>query len=469
VTSSDRVGEKKTSRRDYIKWVGSIVAVGAVGIVLGGVAEQLAGQKDEQTVTDPVIQTSTATSTATDTETLTDTQTDIETVTNTQTETQTLTDTQTQAVTSTQTETQTLTDTQTEIVTASATSSSSSTISTTSQSSTATDSFSIFWITDTQFLSESNPGLFAKMTSWIVENWEAYNGKMVIHTGDVVQIGDQQSEWENANEAMSTLLQNEIPYTWCAGNHDDLVGDDATSGWSGNVWADAFDPALVSLWVNTVPYAAWAGDFHDGMNTALSFSANGLNFLVINVEWNAQADVLKWVGGLLDDPRYADHHVIMAPHAYLNAFGDILDSSNYIDLTSFVDGLTSLMDAHSSNVFLTLNGHYATDRGYNTGAPVNGRNELMFDRQDCTDKPGDPTGRGIDAATSTTPDAAKLGGSTVTILTFDTANNKIDVTTYDVNTSTWRTNQDEQYSITMFPAPISTSATNGSVLTATPQ
>ena len=124
MTSSDRVGEKKTSRREYIRWVGSIVAVGAVGIVLGAVAEQLAGQKDEQTVTDPVTQTSTATSTATDTETLTntqtltDTQTEIDTVTNTQT--QTLTDTQTQAVAITQTETQTLTDTQTETVTATA-------------------------------------------------------------------------------------------------------------------------------------------------------------------------------------------------------------------------------------------------------------------------------------------------------------------------------------------------------------
>ena len=126
------------------------------------------------------------------------------------------------------------------------------------------------------------------------------------------------------------------------------------------------------------------------------------------------------------------------------------------------------MDAHSSNVFLTLNGHYATDRGYNTAAPMNGRNELMFDRQDCTDKPGDPTGRGVDAVTSTTPDAAKLGGATVTILTFDTANNKIDVTTYDVNTATWRTNQDEQYSVTMFPTTNTTSTTNGGLLTATP-
>ena len=50
------------------------------------------------------------------------------------------------------------------------------------------------------------------------------------------------------------------------------------------------------------------------------------------------------------------------------------------------------MDAHSSNVFLTLNGHYATDCGYSTSAPINNQNLLMFDRQDCTDNEGDPTG-----------------------------------------------------------------------------
>jgi len=106
--------------------------------------------------------------------------------------------------------------------------------------------------------------------------------------------------------------------------------------------------------------------------------------------------------------------------ANVNAFGLVPDSSNYIDLTNFVTGLTKLMDAHSSNVFLTLNGHYATDCGYNTPAPINNRNLLMFDRQDCTDNRGDPTGRGVDAVTSTTPDLTKTGGATVTILTFDT-------------------------------------------------
>ncbi len=313
------------------------------------------------------------------------------------------------------------------------------------------NTFSIFWITDTQFLSESNPALYKMLCNWIVSNWAAFNGKMVIHTGDIVQTGAVQQEWVNANDAMSILMANAIPYSWCAGNHDDLVQDDATSGWMGNQWASALNPSVVSSLVNGLPYTHWVGDYHDGMNTAVRFSANGLDFLVVNVEWNAQPDVLKWVGGILDDPAYASHRVIIAPHAYIDAYGSTEDPRWGPTLNDFVSGLGPLMDKHSSNVFLTLNGHFATDCGYNTPAPVNNRNQLMFDRQDCTDNPGDPTGRGVDASTATTSDTDKVGGATVTVLTFDTDNNRIRASTYDIYPGKWRAGPSEEYSVVMFP------------------
>jgi hypothetical protein len=329
----------------------------------------------------------------------------------------------------------------------------------------AAGSFSIFWITDTQFLSESNPALYKMMNNWIIENWAAYNGKIVIHTGDMVQTGNQEDEWANANDAMSVFLQNGIPYTWCAGNHDDLVQDIASSGWKGNVWGSpALDPVSVSKAVNEAyplgiytkgyqplkaDYAKWVGDYHNGMNTALSFTANGLNFLVINIEWNADPTVLNWASGILANPLYANYNVIMAPHAYIDPYGLLNDPRWGVTLASFVKGLTALMDANP-NVFLTLNGHFATDSGYNTPAPVNGRSQLMFDRQDCCDYPNDQTGRAVDAATSTTVDADKVGGATVTILNFDTSNNLIHVSTYDVYAHLWRLEPPNQYSVPMF-------------------
>src|ERR1700687_1164697 len=119
------------------------------------------------------------------------------------------------------------------------------------------------------------------------------------------------------------------------------------------------------------PYAEWAGDYHEGMYTAGTLFASGLNFLIVSIEWNAQPDVLEWARGILEDPNFGDHHVIVAPHAYIDAYGSLNSPRWGARLASFVDGLTKLLDEHSSSVFLTLNGHFATEFGYNTPRPIN--------------------------------------------------------------------------------------------------
>ncbi len=451
-----------------MKLAGAAVAIGAVGVVSAGLANAAArGLIKSPTITDSVVSTSTVagpsltdTVSATDTATLmvTETLTDYQTLVSTQTDTVT----STQTVTTSQTTTQTITVTETDVQTIDEVQTETETETQTVTNVLSSSAFSVFWITDTQFLSETNPSIYNSLTSWIVENWNAYNAKFVIHTGDMVQDGNVQQEWINADQAMGILLTNNIPYTWCAGNHDDLVGSDSSSGWAGNLWTSAFNPTYVSGVVNALPYTTWAGDYHEGMNTAATFTVDGLNFLVINIEWNAQPDALQWVENLLDDPAYANYYVIIAPHAYIDEFGATLLSSDNIDLTDFITQLTIIMDNHSSNVFLTLNGHYATDCGYNTPSPIDNRNQLMFDRQDSTDLPGDPTGRGADPSTPTTLDSAKVGGATVTILTFDVGNNEIFVSTYDVNEGKWRNDVYEQYSINLFATPLGTAVASTS-------
>ncbi|MGD0637871.1 MAG: metallophosphoesterase, partial [Nitrososphaerales archaeon] len=302
---SDAGREKKVPRRHFLKWTGALAVAGAAGIGLGYAGNILGRPAEGSNSTKPASTTSaSAISTVTD------------------------------SSTSTAPATVTVTTTQTD-----------SAIPQTGGTAPApatqvpANTFSIFWMTDTQFLSESNPALYRMMTKWIVDNWSSYNGKLVVHTGDIVETGATTVEWQNANEAMSVLTKNNIPYSWCAGNHDDLVGGETESGWMGNVWAPAFDPETMKPKVNALGYTSWASDFHDGMNTAVTFSANGWNFLVINVEFNGDSSVVDWVGSLLDDPLYADHKVIIAPHAYMDAFGDINDPRWGPTLSDFVDGL----------------------------------------------------------------------------------------------------------------------------------
>lgn len=304
-------------------------------------------------------------------------------------------------------------------------------------------SFTIFWITDTQYLSEKNPLLFSQMTGWIAKNWSLFNGKMVIHTGDIVETGSELREWVNADAAMSVLTRNRIPYVWCAGNHDDMVEGDPASGWAGSQF-DSFNPEVVSGQLDALGYTSWAGDYHDGMNAAVTFNANGLDFLVVNLEWNAQADAISWMEGLLDSGRYKGYNVIVAPHAYEDATGSTNDTRWGPTLADFRKRLAEIMDAHGDSVFLTLNGHFATDSGYHTRKPIDGRNQLMFDRQESTDNPDDPVDSSVD-------DVLKVGGATVTLLTLDARLNKAAVRTFDHFSGEYRTGAEDQYGFAPFP------------------
>jgi hypothetical protein len=65
-------------------------------------------------------------------------------------------------------------------------------------------------------------------------------------------------------------------------------------------------------------------------------------------------------------------------------------------------------------------------------------------------------------ASPTTDDSKRLGGGTVTVLTFDTAENTIRVKTYDTYTGGYRTDSAEQYAFGMFPpSPDITQAPDG--------
>lgn len=79
---------------------------------------------------------------------------------------------------------------------------------------------------------------------------------------------------------------------------------------------------------------------------------------------------------------------------------------------------------------------------------VNNRNELMFDRQDCSDDPGEASGRGADS----TPieDSHRVGGSTITVLTFSPGTNRIRASTYDLYKGEWRNKPTESHVVQMF-------------------
>ena len=266
----------------------------------------------------------------------------------------------------------------------------------------ATDSnFSIIWITDTQYLSESYPLYFNSLCRWIVNNAATYNVKMVIHTGDIVNDEGSQLQWANANNSMSILLDAGIPYCWNAGNHD----------FNATCWIGDQFTAFNGTFMSNKPY--WVGSQDNSMDTAVHFDVSGWDFLIVNLAYQANDSDLAWANSVLD--AHPDSHAIVATHAYLNRTGGYESWANHF---------REVVLATHTNVFLALNGHYYPTDGVRTA--VGGRNELMFNRQDQDDE---------------------MGAASLRILTFDTANDTLSVRTFVIYANTFLTDSNNQFSL----------------------
>lgn len=264
----------------------------------------------------------------------------------------------------------------------------------------AVSPFSIIWISDTQHLSEHSPAYYDNLCQWIVENNQTYNVKMVVHTGDLVEMEDDTIQWENANHSMSILLENDIPYCWDAGNHDynEYL-------WIGNQYV-AFNTSIMEQ----KPY--WVNQTSDGKSTAVHFSVSGWDCLIINIAYHADDTVLNWAENLLTS--YPDSHVIVATHAYINP---------QCKYDFWATNLKNILDRYP-NVFLTLSGHYYFPT-YTNRTQSGNRYELMFDMQNI--------------------DEEELGASTARILIFNLVECSLSVQTYAVYANQFLVDNDNNF------------------------
>jgi hypothetical protein len=286
------------------------------------------------------------------------------------------------------------------------------------------DSFSIMQISDTQFLAVSQRQLFQDTTSWIINNSANYNLKMVIHTGDIVDNingttgqSNDPVQWDCANTAMLKLLSAGIPYCWDAGNHDQIPWNDPAGTWLGSSYA-----AFNATNMRSKPY--WVSDAVDSKNTAVKFTYNNYEFLIVNIEYKASNSTLDWMKVLIENNRGAN--VIIAAHTYLNAKGGYgFSSAGLPGEVAWCTNLRTIIDGYP-NVFLTLSGHDPTGSANTTR--VGNRQEIFFNRQVVTTSAG------------------QTGAAAVRIYTFNLTTKAVQTTTYMLDNKTWLTNAANQFS-----------------------
>jgi hypothetical protein len=238
------------------------------------------------------------------------------------------------------------------------------------------DSFTVIHLGDTQSLSADYPNAFNSLTKWIVDfsSTPTANLKMVIHTGDI-QDGNTAAQWTEANDSMSLLLNNSVPYVWTMGNHDLTPQGVANSATIAEKWA-AFNTTVAK------EKAYWADSLY-GKNTAAKFSFTSsdlkcYSFMVIDLEYDANSTTISWMENLIRNNP--DYNVIIGTHEYKNQTGGYQYAPG--DSGAWSYAFSSILDKYPQ-IFMTMNGHQHYQKTpYSNISVVNGRIEEMFNPQD---------------------------------------------------------------------------------------
>jgi hypothetical protein len=254
------------------------------------------------------------------------------------------------------------------------------------------DAFSIVALPDTQYYSGAYPWVFEDQTSWIVAHAPDpdKNIKLVLGLGDIVDGGglpangackaapasNWSAQWNNAVAAVNRL-DGHVPYLFAIGNHDYDCEADRPQPRSSSNWDKNFGPARYAgkSWFNGAFFSGGHANFYN------VFTMNGVQYLVLALEFYPRSSALAWADGVLS--AHANMQAIIITHAYLFydqngpgtarpvTGGDDDSAASYklspscpeTGATTCGNGnngsdlWTKLISQHS-NVVLVLNGHF---------------------------------------------------------------------------------------------------------------
>ncbi|MBP8000546.1 MAG: hypothetical protein KA314_12365 [Chloroflexi bacterium] len=284
--------------------------------------------------------------------------------------------------------------------------------------------FTFIALPDTQYyvssLNGGLPAMFDSQTQWIVDNKTALNIAYVAQLGDCVEHGDNGGdpiEWIYADASMSlledpltTMLLDGIPYSIAPGNHDQSpIGDpDGSTAFYNQYFG-------VARFAGRGYYGGHYGSNND--NHYELFSASGMDFIVINLEYDTSPDaaVLAWADALLT--TYSNRRAILVSHWFIN-------TGNPGTFGAQGQATYDALKAHP-NFFLMLNGH----------VPGEGRRSDTF------------SGNTVHALLADYQGRAGGGNGWLRILRFSPANNTVSVQTYSPWLNQFETDADSQFTL----------------------
>ncbi len=197
---------------------------------------------------------------------------------------------------------------------------------------------------------------FASQTRWIVQNKDALNIAFVLHEGDGTD-GNTEPEWVNFNRYM-TLLDGVVPYAIAVGNHDGLM--------TSNSMTELFNQFFPVSRYRSRPTFGGVFESNRMDNCYHLFSAGGLDWLVLDLEFGPRNEVLTWANQVV--AAHPNRRVILLTHTHVYSDDTLHGSSpaQYWLPTSYgrqndgTDVWEKLVRRHA-NISFVFNGHVLND------------------------------------------------------------------------------------------------------------
>ena len=263
--------------------------------------------------------------------------------------------------------------------------------------------FTIIVLPDTQNYSDDNPDVYFKaQTQWIADSKSTLNIAFVAHVGDVVNTRTSATEYTRANEAMDWLDSGAVPYGVSPGNHD--MG-------SGSLYPSYFGTTRFS----GKPYFK-PDSSYDDYNHYFLFTADGMDFIIIFLQYNPGTAVLDWADARLK--AYPNRRGIVVSH-------NILSTGNPANRTTEGQNIFNALN-DNPNLFMMLCGHISGEgRRVDTGTNGNTIYSVLADYQSETNG----------------------GNGFLRIMEYDPNTDLINVTSYSPYTETYKTAGSSQFSL----------------------
>ena len=190
----------------------------------------------------------------------------------------------------------------------------------------AGEPFTVVALSDIQnYTSASRAATIAAQSQWVVDTRSTLNTQFVVQLGDLVSSLSWAGHWPYASNGLKILNDHGVPHAVIAGNHDFNTTTGAHTEY--DTWFPPSRFASAQWTPASATYGGYMGQDQFGddpvdranMNNYSLFSAGGVDWLVLGLEWEAPAASLEWADRVLD--AFPDRQVIMFTHAFLTEGG----------------------------------------------------------------------------------------------------------------------------------------------------